>query len=127
MAGYRQNLSDIYTGITEGKQHTSDKKLSDMYREVINETGAQHHVMKNYAKFEKQAAELEASELYNIPGIDEVTIQKILAARKHLVAHWIQNQCGYTDANFEISTMVTGYLENWVDWAKLSKYIQSNS
>ena len=35
MAGYRQNLSDIYTGITEGKQHISDKKLSDMYREVL--------------------------------------------------------------------------------------------
>ena len=37
MAGYRQNLSDIYTGITEGKYHASDKKLSDMYREVIAE------------------------------------------------------------------------------------------
>ena len=37
MAGYRQNLSDIYTGITEGKHHASDKKLSDMYSEVLNE------------------------------------------------------------------------------------------
>jgi len=34
MAGYRQDLGDIYIGITEGKQHKSDKKLSEMYRDI---------------------------------------------------------------------------------------------
>jgi hypothetical protein len=125
MAGYRQDLGDIYTGITEGKQHKSDKKLSEMYREVISEDISDETL--DIVGFEKQAAEIESDELYAIPGIDEVTLQKLLAARKHLIGHWIQNQCGYTDPAWETTQMVMGYLESWVDWTKLVNYVQSKA
>ena len=109
MAGYRQNLSDIYTGITEGKYHASDKKLSDMYREVICESNDE--VSEGGVCKRCHGTGTEPQE-----GWDGLR-------RNRLVKEWM-SQCDFNKP--EVMMSIVGYIEALnINWDLVHEFVKS--